>query len=356
MLLVQGIGVRQVLGEARRRLRMTLPAGVDDVGFRQVRGRVRRRQHVVMAVAVVTGGDRRRDVRFAQRHRLAVVGFLVMGEPVLMTTAAAFIAHQLLEVPALRRLDLVRRMAITANRPARIALGEQLAVDALLVNLLDADVAFAAGLGDVGVVDGRTAIDAALDVVDAVAIVAGGRDDQPHLQQRPPMNALGVLRRRFRVLHPVFTGQAGIAVALGAGLRQVQLEHRRRRVLHRQDVVMPVAILAVRRRRSAHRPADAVDAGRVLLADLIVARSAIDRRQLVGMRHLLDVGMAGGAVLGAMHRLGEHVHTDEERPTFGDWRSLPSRGKPSRLRWSPRPPLLLGTRGAHPEHLLQPTL
>ena len=81
-------------------------------------------------------------------------------------------------------LDLVGGVAVGADRAFGVALEQQLAVDALVVDLLDADVALAAGLGDVGLVDRRAAVDAALDVVDAVAVVAGGGDDQAHLRAR----------------------------------------------------------------------------------------------------------------------------------------------------------------------------
>ena len=155
------------------------------------------RQHVVVAVAVVAGGDFGGDVGLAQRHGLAVVGFAVMLQPVLVALAAALVAGHL-EVAVLRGLDLVGGVAVGADRAALVAFGQQLAVDALVVGLLDADVAFAAGLGDVGMVDGRLAVHAALDVVDAVAVVAGGGDDQAHLEQGAAVDAVHVLRRRLR--------------------------------------------------------------------------------------------------------------------------------------------------------------
>ena len=150
-----------------------------------------------------------------------------------------------LEIVALGIDDVVRAVAIGADRSARVALGQQLAVDALVVGLLDADVAFAAGLGDVGVVDGRIAVHGAFDVVHAVAIVAGRRDDQAHLQQRPAVDAVHVLRRGLGIFHLVFLRQVGVAVTFGAGLRQVQFEDRRRRVFDRQHVVRAVAVPAL---------------------------------------------------------------------------------------------------------------
>ena len=183
-----------------------------------------------------------------------------MFEPVLVAFAAALVAGHF-EMAVLGRLDFVRGVAIGADRAALVALGEQLAVDALVVGLLDADVAFAAGLGDVGVVDRRIAIHAALDVVHAVAVVAGRRDDEAHLQQRAAVDAVHVLRRRLRELHLVFLGEPGIAVALGAGLRKVEFENGRLPVPGREDVVVAVAVGTGGGAGSTHRAAHPVDAG-----------------------------------------------------------------------------------------------
>ena len=229
---------------------MTLPAGGEDVGFRQVRCRVGRRQHVVMTVAVVAGGHGGGRVRLAKCHGLAVVGVPVMRQPVLVAFAATRVAESL-EVVSRRLLNLVRRVAIRANRAALVAPGQQLAVDAFKVGFLDADVAFAAGGGDVGVVDGRVAVHLALDVMHAVAVVAGWRDNQTHLQQRAAMDAFHVLRRGLRKLHLIFLRQPRIAVALGTGLREVQLVNRRRRVLCRQNAMRAVTIPAIGGARSS---------------------------------------------------------------------------------------------------------
>ena len=180
--------------------------------------RVGGRQHVVMAVAVVAGGDIGGDVRLAQGHGFAVVGVAIMLQPVLVAFAAALVAGHL-EVAVLGGLDFVGGVAIGADRSALVALGKELAVDALVVGLFDADVAFAAGLGDVGVVDRRFAVHGPLDVVDAVAVIAGGGDDEAHLEQGAPVDAVHVLRRRLGILHLVFLRQPGVAVAFGAGRR-----------------------------------------------------------------------------------------------------------------------------------------
>ena len=125
----------------------------------------------MVTVAVITGGDFGRGIRLAQRHRLAVVGVAVMLQPVCVAFAAALVAEGL-EIIVRRIDDFVRGVAVGADRPARVALGQQLAVDAFVVSFLDAQMAFAAGLRDVRMIDGRIAVHRALDIVDAVAIVA----------------------------------------------------------------------------------------------------------------------------------------------------------------------------------------
>ena len=119
----------------------------------------------------------------------------------------------------------------------------------------------------------------AFDVVRAVAIVAGRRHDEPHLHQRPAVDAVEVLRRGLRMLHLVFLRQVGIVVTLGAGLRQIEFENRRQGIFDRQDVVRAVAVPAIGGAGSAERMAHAVDAGGVILCLLFVAAGAIGRRQ-----------------------------------------------------------------------------
>ena len=195
-----------------------------------------------------------------------------------MTFAAPLVADGF-EIVAVRVHDLMRGVAIRADRPALVAFGQQLSVDALVVSLLDAQMTFAAGLGDIGVVDGRITIHVALDVMHAVAIVARGRHNQAHLDQRLPVDAVHVLRGRLGILHFVFLRQPWIAVAFGAGVRQVHFENRRSRIIDRQNVMRAVAIPAIGRAGGAERVAHAVDARGVILGLFLVADGAIGRRQ-----------------------------------------------------------------------------
>src|ERR1035437_2504633 len=131
----------------------------------------------MVAVAVVAGSDIGGDVRLAEGHGFAVVGVAVMLQPVRVAFATDLVAGHL-EMAVLRSLDFVGAVAIRADRPAFVTFGQELAVDALKVGFLNADVAFAAGAGDIGVVDGGIAIHSPFDVVNAVAVVAGGGDDE----------------------------------------------------------------------------------------------------------------------------------------------------------------------------------
>ena len=145
-----------------------------------------------------------------------------------------------------------------------------------------------------------------------------GATIRPILSKRAPVDAVDVLRRRLR---DTSSGIPAVSPGLLWHLAQVcgrfSLKTGESGCLTGSMSCVPWQSLQVAAAGRAHRVAHAVDAGGVVLADLLVARSAIDRRQLFGVRHLLDVGMAGGAVLGAMHRPREHIRTDEERATFG---------------------------------------
>lgn len=168
--LVERVGVRPVFREFLRRARMTFLAGRQDVVGRKVRGRIRRRQDVMKTVAVITRGDGGRGIGPAQRQSLAVVGVPVALQPVLVAFATALVADGL-EIIARRIDNFVRAVAVGADRPARVALGQQLAVDAFVISLLDAQMTLAAGLRDVRMVDGRIAVHRALDIVDAMAVI-----------------------------------------------------------------------------------------------------------------------------------------------------------------------------------------
>ena len=102
----------------------------------------------MMPMAVIAGGDIRRDGRFAQGHRLAMICIAIMFQSVLMAFAAAGVAgHFKVAVP--RGLDFVSGMAVRAYRPVPpggIPFRQQLSMNTLIVSLFNADMALAAGL------------------------------------------------------------------------------------------------------------------------------------------------------------------------------------------------------------------
>src|SRR6266700_4022055 len=133
-----------------------------------------------MSMAVVAGGDIRGDGRFAKGHRLAMIGIAIMFQSVLMAFAAAGITGHF-EVSVARGFDFVSGMAVRAHRPAFVAFSQQLTMNALVVSLFDADMALAASFCHSLFVDRRIAIHPALDLMHAMAVVTGWRDNHPHL-------------------------------------------------------------------------------------------------------------------------------------------------------------------------------
>src|SRR5215469_2410520 len=106
-----------------------------------------------MSMAIVAGGDFGSHVRLAQCHGFSVVRIPVMSEAILVTSATALVAGHF-KVAVLARFNLVRRMAVGAHRSAFVPPGQELPVNALVIGLLDLDVALAAGLCHVRRVDG----------------------------------------------------------------------------------------------------------------------------------------------------------------------------------------------------------
>jgi hypothetical protein len=81
-----------------------------------------------------------------------MIRLAIVFQAVFMAFAATLVAEGL-ELVALGIGDFMGAMAINADRSARVAPGQQLAVNAPAIGFLDTDVAFAAGFGHVGMVD-----------------------------------------------------------------------------------------------------------------------------------------------------------------------------------------------------------
>ena len=247
-----------------------------------------------------------------------------MREPVLVAAAAALIAERL-EMPAGWFFDLVGRMTVGTDGTPLVALDQQLPVHALVIDLFDADVTLSAGPRDVGVVRARTFVDVALDVMHPVAVVAGRRHNQTHLQKRPAVDAVPILDGGVSVSDAVFVGQTRIVMARRARVRQIQFKHWRVDLLDRHDVVVPMATDAGRRARSAHGVAHSMNAGGILPGFLFVTATAINRRRLRLVRKAgaVVIVVAVGAVQGLVDRFGEARPVHEQ----GNGAPLPFHGE-----------------------------
>lgn len=106
----------------------------------------------MVTMTIIAGRDVGGDIGLPKGHRLAMVGFAIMGQFVLVAPAAALITRHL-EVPVARSLDFMRAMAIRAHRSPLVPLQEQLAVHTLKVSLLHPMMALAAGFCHVQRVD-----------------------------------------------------------------------------------------------------------------------------------------------------------------------------------------------------------
>ncbi len=127
------------------------------------------------------------------------------------------------------------------------------------------------------------------------------------------MDAFHILRRRFGMIDLVFLRQPRIAVALRAGEGEVQLEHRRGRILDRQNVMRPVAIPAIRRTGRTEQVAHAVNAGGVIRGLFRVAWGAIGRRQRAVVDEVFDIIVAIHAGELRVNRLLKGVRRENQR-------------------------------------------
>ena len=113
----------------------------------------------------------------------------------------------------------------------------------------------------------------------------------------------------------IFPRKIGIAVALGAGLREVELENRRGFIGDGQDVMRAVTVPAISSAGRAEGVTHAVDAGGVLGGFLLMAMGAVGRRQSGIVDKFLDASMAIRAMQFGVDRAvkaigGEHGQRD----------------------------------------------
>ena len=164
------VGVRLELHEARRRVEMALLAGLQAVVRMHARCRIVHALDRVAAVAVEALGG----IGEAQRVDLTVVGPHV-GLQLLVVAIAAVLGDQQPGRVERRVLDVVRGVAVRADRRFRIAVLQRLlAVHRGLVGLELLGVARAAGIRQIEPPPVPVGAALRIDVVGFVAIVAGG--------------------------------------------------------------------------------------------------------------------------------------------------------------------------------------
>src|SRR5208282_717874 len=259
-------GVGQITGEAPGRARMALLAGSCHVRAAKVGAWIRDPKHVVSAVAVIALG------RFcvAKPRDLAVIGFKIgCGNP--LVAASACTHHVQPETVLIGAVDGMRGVTIVANRKRPAVSAYSLGVDAVLKLLLDAVVTLATGVRHVVCVDTRRRIASGKDLVSGVTTGASRRHGQSVLQQGS-VNALGVVGDDFVLRSGVAHGSL-LALAVTAGAKPGNIDRKGRGlwVPFTQDSMRAMAFLAGRGIRVILGRKLAVDAGRVQLADFIMA-------------------------------------------------------------------------------------
>ena len=154
------------------------------------------------------------------------------------------------------------------------------------------------------------------DEVIAVAIVAGGRNDQPLLEQSDPMDTLGVVFKNIMFRYVIYAGnRRAFPVTFPAQEGDLHLVSLGIRVGIGQNIMLAVALGAVGSIEGLQFQGLAVDAGIELHLGIIMAIAAIHRLQHIRMRKLLHGGifMTGGAVEVGVDAPGQGVLGHHQR-------------------------------------------
>ena len=161
----------------------------------------------------------------------------------------------------------------------------EFAADRLAVHFFDLGVALGAGGRDVAAVDRGIRVRVGQDVVGGVAGNAICRNDQSLLEQRLAVNALGIVLNDVVLINlPLGLDRGALAVALSADERYFQRSHGGKPILDRQDIVIAVAVHAMRSQGIASGDGFAVQGVLVLLLLVAVAGATLDARQRGGVR------------------------------------------------------------------------
>ena len=156
----------------------------------------------------------------------------------------------------------------------------KLSTNGLAVDRFDLGVAFRAGGGNVPAIDGGGGVGVRQDQVRGVARGAGRGHRQSLFQQRLAVDALGVVLENIVLANvAIARNSSSFAMALAANEGHFHWRHRRPRVLHRIDVVVPVTIHTAGRQWIAARNRLPVERAGMLLLLGGVARATLYRRR-----------------------------------------------------------------------------
>src|SRR5271165_2607596 len=254
-------------------------------------------------------------LRVSETRDLAVIGFKI-GRGNLLVAASAGAHYVQPEGILIGAMDGMSGVAIVADRKRLAVSAHLLGMDAVFELLLDTVVTLAASRRHVVGVHARRGIGSGEDMVSGVTTGASGRHRQAILQQGS-VDALGVVGDDFvlrsRVAHGSFLP---LAVAARAQAGNIDRERGGLRILLVQDSVGAMAFLAGGGIRIIFGGQLSVNAGRVQLANLVVAGGAVHSFSdgLAGTHTrgiYLRVALAAGNSLSAVHRMAHFVQIDE---------------------------------------------
>ena len=112
-------------------------------------------------------------------------------------TFSALLIDAETKLRALGTADLVRGMAMNAGGTAIISLGKQLAVNALIVEIFNKEMASATCLRDILFADAGFRMVVGLNIVGPVTVMARRCYDETINQQRLAVNGIDKMTRRF---------------------------------------------------------------------------------------------------------------------------------------------------------------
>ena len=192
----------------------------------------------------------------------------------------------------------------------------EFATNRFAVNLLDLRMALRAGGGNVTAIDGRVRIGVRQNAVRRMAGHARRGHDQALLHHGLAVDALGIILEDVVLINlAVHLDGRTFTMASTTDEWNIERSDGGTVVLYREDVVIAVAVNAVRGESVAASNGFAVKRRSMKLLFVAVAGTAHDRRHARIMRQILAVerGVAVGAGQRAMHRGGKFLDVNKKR-------------------------------------------